>query len=1563
MAIVNNTTLPHPKYLKTDSVPVFDGTPSELDSFDISVKQLLLQNNLPLYYGGTVQGDPADDYVYVASGGPHGKSNYVLGARLCAGLTTRLEKAALRWWQDYDGNSSKPSPNCWKKHSDHPRPVANSIPEGIVEVSLFDLLKEHFNSDMDSREAELELERFRWKPFEKNGMNVTVFRGHVERLMKRANTTGAFARVRAIRNCLPQKIKDVVWMETSETKLWDKIHKIYVTFEIDYVDKQCANCGKSGHTADVCHKGNINNGNKKKENNSNSSNSGAKSVCSHCQRPGHSEPSCWAKHGRPASATNTSSTADSRTNWRSQSSTNNSSTTGTAPNYVKVRRTCFRCGKDDHMIKDCPQTPVNTVTTAAGATTPSTPASTLYAIPQILPGLHFTERTVPFVDSKEVVLDDDGLAVPLPLHFALTQNYAVRDVFEVDRPSSSVRPSGCLWSLSSTVVGQQLLTIWDTGAVVAVVPESTIVQTGTSWVRSSDVEFVMADGIRHAPLGHAPRFVFRIASLYFVLKVYVVASANYQLLLGTSFMHECAAALFPSWQTVMLTRPIRLSIRASTDAIDGGSCPPLQNEADEAVIEIHRLETEVFRPQQLPVPVPPSVTQDGVVEMRDPLVLFINDALAPPFTPVLTMNATVGTTYRLGIKDLVSEVESEQPERLNKPVLTSAFVASNIEFAADVPDIVRGAVCQDIIDYSHVFSWNAFDLGCIADVPHRVIRTDSSPAVQASRHHLYTPLNEKILHEKCDPYIDMGIFSPAPLVCKDRAQVTIVRTGSNENRHDPRYCRIAHDFRTINDKIQADPEPVDSVVDMLAWMGDSPTGLFFTTDADRGFYQIVCASDDDGESINSTCFELFHQLWVSSRILFGQKNGPATFKRNAIIMQGDLLREKKTKSYFDDIIGKADHYEALRDTWISLLEQASHHGWKFKPTKTKWGFSTIETVGFEWSPPGIIGMGKKNREAVKNLSFPRNKSELRGVLGLANQFRERIAGYELLVTCLTSLTRGPEKKIVATPEALIEFQNLKAILNSPPVLQQFQHGRPTFVYTDASVGSKDGDIDIPGGLGVVIVQTAVDNIDYVCAYASAGLTPAQRNYHIVRLELLAFVYACGKFYDWLAGGHFVWRSDCRAHEFLHKAKYSSNATIARYALTLSEFDFTVEWVPGLAMIADPMSRMVLHPCEGSEAMTLPEIVFGQSMGARIASIKRKIPPPLLHFQPQYSLVVQAPCMLEVDLQDVGWQSIDVLAHAIVPLGGDMALDGRDVELGVLRDIPLYPVDAIREHLDEGDTPDLEELDLWPKLTKKEHERLKAVRCLREWIRSKERMRIDDSLRMTLKDIGRNVTLVGDTLWKSVKGPTPDSPPMQLEVLDTPERLRDVLLACHEGLGHRQLRSVYKHFSRRYWVPAAGKLIRRHILACKTCQCFASANRGKVPGFAPTASDVFQHWSIDFAGPFPKDSETGMQYVLIAVEWVTRWAEAEATLDASPETAADFLYSRVICRFGCFQSLQSDNGSHFVNPILRNLTKILKIKHHFQRLTTPKVMDGWSVLWALLNRCFDVRCLLRLVHCL
>lgn len=135
------------------------------------------------------------------------------------------------------------------------------------------------------------------------------------------------------------------------------------------------------------------------------------------------------------------------------------------------------------------------------------------------------------------------------MYHLLSQSYVENEVFTVPKvaPKEVPAAAGCLWAMSETPKGQQLLTVWDTGACVCVAPLSSIVQTNTKWSRGADVNFVMADGVLKEPLGVAEKFVFRISNKYFAIRVYIVDKANYQLLLGTEFMVTTGCGLFPRW--------------------------------------------------------------------------------------------------------------------------------------------------------------------------------------------------------------------------------------------------------------------------------------------------------------------------------------------------------------------------------------------------------------------------------------------------------------------------------------------------------------------------------------------------------------------------------------------------------------------------------------------------------------------------------------------------------------------------------------------------------------------------------------------------------------------------------------------------------------------------------------------------------------------------------------------------------------------------------------------------------------------------------------------------------
>ena len=83
------------------------------------------------------------------------------------------------------------------------------------------------------------------------------------------------------------------------------------------------------------------------------------------------------------------------------------------------------------------------------------------------------------------------------------------------------------------------------------------------------------------------------------------------------------------------------------------------------------------------------------------------------------------------------------------------------------------------------------------------------------------------------------------------------------------------------------------------------------------------------------------------------------------------------------------------------------------------------------------------------------------------------------------------------------------------------------------------------------------------------------------------------------------------------------------------------------------------------------------------------------------------------------------------------------------------------------------------------------------------------------------------------------------------------------------------------------------------------------------------------GPFP--SSHGFLYILLAVDYVSKWVEAKATRTNDSKVVADFVKSNVFARFGMPRVLISDGGSHFRNRTIEALLKKYNVTH---KVSTP-----------------------------
>ena len=82
-------------------------------------------------------------------------------------------------------------------------------------------------------------------------------------------------------------------------------------------------------------------------------------------------------------------------------------------------------------------------------------------------------------------------------------------------------------------------------------------------------------------------------------------------------------------------------------------------------------------------------------------------------------------------------------------------------------------------------------------------------------------------------------------------------------------------------------------------------------------------------------------------------------------------------------------------------------------------------------------------------------------------------------------------------------------------------------------------------------------------------------------------------------------------------------------------------------------------------------------------------------------------------------------------------------------------------------------------------------------------------------------------------------------------------------------------------------------------------------------EVFDVWGIDFMGPFPPSF--GNKYILVAVDYVSKWVEAQALPTNDARVVVKFL-KKIFCRFGMPRAIISDRGTHFCNS---QIEKILK----------------------------------------
>ncbi|GJS95818.1 reverse transcriptase domain-containing protein [Tanacetum coccineum] len=139
--------------------------------------------------------------------------------------------------------------------------------------------------------------------------------------------------------------------------------------------------------------------------------------------------------------------------------------------------------------------------------------------------------------------------------------------------------------------------------------------------------------------------------------------------------------------------------------------------------------------------------------------------------------------------------------------------------------------------------------------------------------------------------------------------------------------------------------------------------------------------------------------------------------------------------------------------------------------------------------------------------------------------------------------------------------------------------------------------------------------------------------------------------------------------------------------------------------------------------------------------------------------------------------------------------------------------------------------------------------------------------------------------------------------------RTILDQCHHGPtgGHYGPNTTAKKVldSGFYW-PTIIKEAHTLVRLCEACQKTGNiSKRDEMPLNSIQVCEIFDIWGIDFMGPFPKSYK--FEYILVAVDYVSKWAEAQALPTNDARVVISFL-KKLFCRFGMPKALISDRAA-------------------------------------------------------
>lgn len=367
--------------------------------------------------------------------------------------------------------------------------------------------------------------------------------------------------------------------------------------------------------------------------------------------------------------------------------------------------------------------------------------------------------------------------------------------------------------------------------------------------------------------------------------------------------------------------------------------------------------------------------------------------------------------------------------------------------------------------------------------------------------------------------------------------------------------RLCLDPTNLNKALKDSKYQLPIIEEILPML--SKAKVFSTVDAKHGFWQMML----DEKSSKLTTFWTPFGRYRFIRMPFGIKPAMEIYQR----IQNEIIQGLDGVYVMADdilIVGRGEtNEEAVRDhnrNLEMLLVRLRSSNLKLNKDKVKLCLPEVKYYGHVLTKDGVKP-DKEKVSAILNMPAPEDKAGVLRFLGMITYLSKFLPKLSTVSEPLRKLTHiSSDFKWDSVHEAT--FGELKKLVSEITMLSYFDLEKPIVIQTDAS----------SFGMGCVIMQESK-----IVSCASKALTTTQKNYAQIEKEMLAIVYACHRFDQFICG-----RKDVTVQtdhnpliNIFKKPLLQAPKRLQSMILCLQRYNLKLKYVRGTEMVlADTLSR-------------------------------------------------------------------------------------------------------------------------------------------------------------------------------------------------------------------------------------------------------------------------------------------------------------------------------------------------------------------------------------------------------